>query len=292
MPPPNYFFPNRTAAELKEHDRLNTEALQPYGLAGVWADVRSVQADCTLVDLTGAGPGGAGGCLLCCHRPDGQKPPRVGRYQPEHQVWTAVQQGESCYWVGLDKHLPTGPDDVVRKGPNPFDRGYWIELAGRKWFIPVIRDCESGSGLPQDWALEADGTVSTTIQASYRDLWTEFAAVVDLVFDPANREGGETFAVEPGEAMRRCLQALKLRYRIDRGLLNALGLINSHTWFGVLGAMVDLPLFWDVWLAAQDDRTKKNSPDPDRAPAAGSPATAPGGPAAAPTTDPPAPNSS
>lgn len=292
MAPPNYFLPKITAGDLVTQDRLNPDVLRPRGLQGVWADVTSVQADCTAVDLAGAGPGGAGGCILCVHRTDGQKPPGVGQYKPDRQHWVEVADGAAPYWLGLDQHLPPGPEDLVRKGSNPFDRGYSVELGdGAEWFVPVIRDVEGGSGLPQDWALEADGTLATTIQATYVALWREFAAVVDLVFDPGSREGTHVL-LEPAEAMRRCLQGLQLRYRLTRPLLNALRLINSRTWFGVVGAMLDLTSFWDVWLAAQDEQKKSDAPGPDPGPGPESPPTGPGGPDCDPTTDRAGPSSS
>lgn len=284
MAPPIYFFPKVTKTQLVVNDKLNPEVLAPRKLATTFADVSVSQ--CYVEERPGAGPGDETGTFLVAFPPNGERGPRIG-YYADHQDWTEFAEGEHRFWVGIDKDQPPGPDDLARKQPIEID-GYRMELAGNEWLIPVVRDLRGGTGLPVDWLLASDGSISEEVQAVYRELWTQFAAVVDIFLNPDDTEGIGVFGLAPTEAMKWCLKALAINYRVGRAEQNLLHLINSHNYFRVLGNVVDLQTCWDVYQAAieaKQDRKKKENPDAAE-PRDESPDTGPGGPDSPLGTDP------
>ncbi len=189
------------------------------------------------------------------------------------------------FLIALGTHPPM-PDDLRRRSIVP---GYDIPLGEHTWTIPVIRDLEGGSGLPRDWRLETDGSVSEIIQETYRSLWQEFTSVVDLFFSPDDPSPAGTFRLDRVEALRRCLDALAINYRIGRAEQNLLKLVNADNWPTILGVTVDLRTFWDVYQKTQEKKSLRGATP---GPKPGSADTAPGPPADSPATGPAAASSS
>lgn len=251
MSVPLYFLPKVTLAQLNPEGRLNRSLLASRGLADQFADVHRVPDDAAMFELTGLGPGGSSGCILAALPPDKQPPLRLGFY-PDFQQWTRFEGPGGATWVGLDTEHPPTAEELAR--PKQFD-GYEIELAGQQWKIPIIRDPLGGTRLPRDWIVGAGGEVDERIQASYLDLWNEFVSVVDLFFNPADDSPAGVFRLDRAVAMRRCLQAIGLNYRVGRFEQNLLGLVNADNWSSVLAATVDLWTFWDLHRGAQEKKT-------------------------------------
>jgi len=282
MAPPTYFFPKISKHQLVRDHKLAGEILRPLRLDRTFADIQIVEADCYVEETVTKGPGDQPGTFLMAMPVKHAPPTRTG-YYPDHQDWTEFHEGDQSFWACLDKHQPPTPAELARKGAQQFD-GYWTELGAlnQKWLVPVIRDLSGGSGLPKDWILGSDGQVREEIQTAYRELWTEFAGVVDLFLSPDDAEGRNLLSLDPAEALKWCIQALSLNYRVGRVEQNLLRLIGSENWFRVLAAAVDLWTFWDVYHAA----TAKKNASPAQAPKPELQSIAPGEPADSPITDP------
>jgi len=263
MAPPIYFFPKLTREELAPEGKLSPAVLSQYGdLARTFADLTDLRRDASLTELTGHGPGGSSGCLLCALPAEGQPPPRLG-YFPDFQTWTPVGGTGSAsgtggtgsasgtrenLWVGTDNEHPIAPADLRRKKTFP---GYEIELAGGQWTVPVVRNPEGGTGLPRDFVYADGGKVEQRIKAAYIGLWEKFARAVWLLFDP---EGPWPLAIDLAEGTDLCLEALALNYRVGRIEQNLLGLIDSETWLTILAASVDYPTFRDAAEAVEREK--------------------------------------
>jgi len=280
MAPPIYFFPKTTLGQIAPEGRILRSALRERGLERSLADVEEIQRDASCFGLTGAGPGGFSGVLLSAI-PPGVDPPRI-HFKPEFQEWAEVIPEK--LWIGTDTEHPIEPADLARKRQHA---GYQIELAGQTWTVPVIRNPEGGTGLPQDWNAGGNGDVTETIQAQYQRAWDEFASVVDVFFSEDDSAPAGVFQMDRGEAMNRCLDVLLINYRFDRREQNLLHLIGSETWQTILSAAVDLFTFWDMFQATQASKKKR-----DLALLAALQATSPGPEENSPDTDPVAASSS
>ena len=312
MAPPIYFFPKLTRAELAPDGKLSPAVLSQFGddLVRTFADLTDLRSDASLTELTGHGPGGSSGCLLCVLPAEGEPPPRLC-YAPDFQTWhraeavgcrpeagggkfeagdfsSSLQPPASSLYIGTDNEHPITPADLRRK--KAFT-GYEVELAGRQWTVPVIRDPEGGTGLPRDFVYADGGKVQQRIKAAYFDLWEKFARAVWLLFDP---EGPWPLAIDLAEGTDLCLEALALNYRVGRIEQNLLGLIDSETWITILAAATDYPTFRDAAEACEREKKTRaaradrstisreiaapaESTDSSPGPGADCPATAPAG---------------
>lgn len=259
MAPPLYFFPKLTRAQLAPEGRLSPAIVAQYGdLARTLADVVDLRRDASLAELTGAGPGGHSGSILCALPVDHEPPPRLG-YAPQFQTWTRVACGlaaEAELWVGVDTEHPVTAADLRRR--KQFN-GYEVDVAGEKWTVPVVRDPQGGSGLPRDFVYDDGGKIQERIKGEYLALWEKFARAVWLFFDPA---GPWPWRIDLAEGVDLCLAALALNYRVGRVEQNLLGLIDSDTWVSILAAAVDYPTFRD--LAELATAQKKTAQAADR----------------------------
>jgi hypothetical protein len=260
--------------------RLTPEFLDRFSLSLILTDLGPVAEDTFLSPIsTATGPGGRTGVLLCALPTNGDKPERLGYYAPL-QDWHEVEQNGQTFWVGVDKEQPIRPVDLVRK--TVISGGYVCDLPGGKWSIPVIRDYEGGTGLPKDWRCESNGQVTEIVQAKYRELWDDFAGVVDVQFGEG--EESAAIALSNEDKMLRCLQVLGVNYRFGRIEQNLMGVISSTTADVILFCSVDGRTHWDVFEAIQDGRQKKSDGDPDQEPKGESPDTSPGPPGDSPDT--------
>jgi hypothetical protein len=254
--------------------KLTSQFLDRFSLSLAFADLGSVAEDTFLSPIsTATGPGGHTGVLFCALPSNGDKPERLG-YYPDLQNWEEVEENGQTFWVGTDRDQPIRPADLMRK---TVISGYVCDLPGGKWSIPVIRDHEGATTLPKDWRWDGSGQVTEVVQATYRDLWDEFAGVVDLYFGE-NEETPGVLSLEPSEAMLRCAQVLGINYRFGRVEQNLMGVISSTTWMTILTCAVDLPTFWDVFDAIQKGKQKKSGDDSDQEPKGESPDTSLGPP--------------
>ncbi|HEY4760948.1 MAG TPA: hypothetical protein VIH42_10250 [Thermoguttaceae bacterium] len=272
MAPPIYFFPKIQKHQLAGNGKLSQAILAMHGdLARTFADVIDLRRDASLSELTGAGPGGASGCLLTALPPIGEAPVRL-HYAPEFQTWSKF--GE--IWVGIDKEYPPTAADLIRK--KTFE-GYRIEIAGQEWSVPVIRDPEGATGLPRAWSFDDGGQVTERIKDIYQDLWRKFERATWLFYDPA---GPWPLCMELNEAVDLCLETLSINYRLGRIEQNLLGLVDSENWFVILAAAVDEPTYREVYEAVTKEkktRILQSLESAKEAPAPGSIDILPGPPA-------------
>ncbi|HET6428642.1 MAG TPA: hypothetical protein VFJ30_09550 [Phycisphaerae bacterium] len=261
MAPPLYFFPAITREQLAPAGKLDRELLITADLAGALADCEA--GDCSLMELSGAGPGGHSGTILCALPADQRAPTRLG-YYPDFQTWTEVTlegpeaagrplpaAGRSLF-VGLDNEHPPGPGCLARKRQIP---GYDVELGdGRPWTVPVIRDPKDASRLPSRWTYGPGRKARTTLRAEYRAVWESWGPVVQFFFDPT---GSPDLAMGIQEAMDRCLRVLALNYRVGPHEQSLLDLVGPDTWDVILAASVDLPGFRDVYDQVHQQRVQR-----------------------------------
>ena len=274
MAPPIYFFPKTTLGQIAPEGRILRSALRERGLERSLADVEEIPRDASCFALTGAGPGGFSGVMLCAIPPE-REAPRI-HFVPEFQEWTEVIPEK--LWIGTDTEHPIEPADLARKRHHA---GYEIELADQTWMVPVIRNPEGGTGLPQDWNVGPGGEVTETIQAQYEKVWEEWVSVVAVFFSEVDPAPADVFQMDRDEAMLRCLDVLSINYRFDRHEQNLLHLISSETWQTILSASVNLYTWWDMFQAVQASKKKR-----DLARLAASQSTSPGPEDDSPDTDP------
>lgn len=273
-----YFFERCTRAQIAPDGRLSRSLLASRGLDQVLADVVRVPADAAVIELSGSGPSGGSGAIVAPHPIGGEPGIRVG-YFPQFQAWEEVAD---WLWLGHDREHPPTPEDLRRRKQFA---GHPVTLAGAEWLVPIVRDQLGGTRLGRDWHCAADGQVEERIKAEHQALWDEFAAVVDLFFDPADPSPAGVFRMDASGAMRHSLAALGLNYRFGPHEQNALHLVDAESWMQILAAAVDVHTFWDVFTAVQQSKKKRDTaPCPERA--CGSDGTAPGGPAPCPATAP------
>ena len=277
MAPPLYFFPGVVKTELVKGDQLSPEVLRARGLVETFADIDSAGRDCSIEEPPGAGPGNNAGTFLTAMPASGRKHARIGPGKDRHD-WTEFHHQGAAYWVGLDKLEPPTPDDLARKDQVT---GYEIEIGGRAWKIPVIRNPDAGTGLRRHWEMAEDGSCREAIVEAYRKLWDDFAAVVDVFYadDPA---AGQRFSMPAADALKWCLAVLSVNYRFGRAEQNTMHVVGSDNWANILALAVDVPTFYSVYLEAQEGK-KKETLDPETKDA--SPDTEPGPPADSPGTD-------
>lgn len=262
MSQPLYFLPDRAAADLATADgRVHRGALAAVGLADTLADVATVE-QLGMVPVTGNGPGGRSGVVICAQRADGAVPERVGFY-PDCQEWSEHRGG--ALWIGLSTVSPVTPADLMRRGnrggsggtPRPPFAGHLVSLAGGEWEVPVIRRVGPAgwSALPTRLYWDDGGAFQQEIAPEYRAIWDETGAACNLLLDSI--QGGQSVDLE--WAVDLGLRALALNFRVDRLLQGRLGLIDSTNWQTVIEAMID----WPLVQAVADGIAKKNGAGDD-----------------------------
>jgi hypothetical protein len=284
MAPPLYFFPAVTREQLLPDGELNRELLRAADLAETLADVRA--GDCSILELSGAGPGGHSGAILCALPTSQKAPVRLGFY-PDFQTWSEFRLTTSSLttdhcplttlYVGLDKEHPPTPECLCRK--RRID-GYEVALGdGHTWTVPIVRDPRGASRMPSRWTYGPARKATTTLRDEYRAVWETWGPVVDFFFDP----GGRTeLAMDVQEALDYCLQVLALNYRLGPCEQCLLDLVGPDNWSTVLAASVDLPTFRDVYERVhqqrlqQQKKTASPTPPPGKGASASSTPAGPG----------------
>lgn len=243
MSAPLYFFPGARKGQVTADNRLVRSFLESRGLDRTFRDVGEISRDCSLFEITGTGPGGHSGVLLCALPTNGDAPDRLG-YHPAQQTWEEFRefgQPEHAYWVGTDKEHPPTPADLERK---TIHGGYKIKLAGHEWEVPVIRNPAGGTGLPTAWKAGAGGTVTESVRAEWSALFERFGRALWMFH---GEDSPYPYAMDRTEALDLCLEAVAVNYRVGLAEQNIMGLIGSESWFPVLAATVDWPTFRDVY---------------------------------------------
>lgn len=225
MAQPIYFLPHLRESAAKDVS-LRKQVLKERGLAEIFADVPMVEQP--LQELTGRGPGGLPGCLICYQTPKGDVP-RRWCYMPKEQTWTPVGDG-SLLWIGVDSAEPPTPEEMARK--KQYD-GYSVLLGdGNRWSVPVVRAPDDTTSLPRDMVWDATGRLIEPIKPLYESYWNESKETAAWVFDGVKPD-------DYGRALELAVRALSINYRFGRNEQNILRVIDSETLAGLLIATVD-----------------------------------------------------
>lgn len=285
MTAPLYFLPGLSKEQIAPGGRLNQALLAERGLAHVFGDRRGPQDDCAASGLSGRGPGGHSGVILCA-LPVGKDAPRRIGYYPAEQRWErgfALAEGKAVpaevppFYVGIDTAEPPGPEDLARSVRH---KGYPVALGdGNQWEVPVILAPDGDTSLPRTFAWDPEsGELCGTVRAEYRDAWEASADTIAFFY------GDEDDNERPYEViLPRCLQALGLNYRLGPAEQNALGLIDTTNCTEILGATVDAP---KVRKLIEAEKKKRAAADAPATPGSAKPS--PGATNSSPATAPPA----
>lgn len=182
------------------------------------------------------GPGGSNGLLLKANLADGRREPAV-MYKPDAQAWRKGMDG--LYWVGSWNDRRPEPEDLARER---FIAGERLKLLdGREWTVPICRSIVRGSTLPKRLVLGEDCR-----SWEMRDL-PEFAALcadAEQVFEAfrnAKREddGSSELSIKQQDAVRICIAALGVNYRVGPVEVDQLGLLTTDGVWSILRAIVD-----------------------------------------------------
>lgn len=273
MAAPLFFLPGVVhAEELLDNERLRPELLRARHLDRVLADVAGKDF-LGIVYLSGRGPGGLPGTVICAQPVHGRMPRRLG-YYPQEQVWEVAGPGmEDLLWVGIDPTEPPQAEDLARVHQVP---GQWVTLGdGGSWLIPVLRRVDNTSELPQEVAFDAQRKATFRIRAAYLEEWIASARSLRLFYAVPDEP-----PLSSMEAAERALAILTINYRFDWFLQNRLQVLDRDRNVGVLGASVDLPMVSQLMaeLATQKKTASAASPATE--------VTLPGSPDSCPTTDP------
>lgn len=240
-----YFFPGLAPADLRGPGNvLNLKRLAQYGLAESLADVRSLERQATLWQITGQGPGAAAGTVLTTLR-DGQPPPRV-QYLPDVQTWRRCWL-DPPLWIGQDNEFPPAPEDLARR--EQID-GFPVTLAEQSFVVPCIRLPDGRDRLPHDLYFDEEGKFQEVRKSSQEALWARSERTAQFIFGAP----GQTMSLE--EALADALVYLGVNYRYgprEHCLLRWLDAAACRT---ILGWAVGEPIL----LAEREAEKKSASP--------------------------------
>lgn len=125
----NYLIPDVEMIQSRQLDKI-PEA----------CNLKSVLHDaCWNATPCNTSPDGRPGCVLHIDKSpgsDGKQSPCSG-YQPDHQTWCEVWDGDGkvTHWVGWHNETPPKPQDLIR---NKTVTGHNVELRQHEWIIPVV----------------------------------------------------------------------------------------------------------------------------------------------------------
>ena len=227
--------------------------------------------------LTGNGPEGRAGVVLTVPPPASAGPDaRVDTlYEPGKQTWRKGPGGK--YWVGHYNAKRPTPASVAR--PRMVEGEPTRFRDDREWLVPIARSIVRGSTLPKEIVLGEDlQTWEQRELPEYLQLCADAEKVFDVIAGAQPDEAGDVkWSMDFAEAMRICVSALSVNYRVGPIEVSMLGMTNDDVW-AVLRAVCDVPMVERVMAERQ-----KKSP----AEAAGSSPTAAGSPGSSPATCPP-----
>lgn len=177
----------------------------------------------------------------------------IQTYQPELQAWhEAARDGDlepGRYWLGFWKDNPPGPVYLQRGDESEVIDGNWVQLHdGDLWLIPVAEfaphrltvdkqtgnECEQPAKEHREFVAAANELYAWFLGKGFQEVVSkEFRVVVP---------NGLSFAA----------MALAKNYRVNRDLVDALGLIAEHEAFAVANVACG--------LAAVADFAQKKTP--------------------------------
>lgn len=253
MSAPHYFLPGVFRAQLLSGGRLSYALLESRGLLPIFGDVTDLQAELSIQEMPGSGPGGTSGTMLVPLVPGGEPPVRLG-YFPERQDWHQI--GDS-YWLGIDREFPPMPVELARRKTVG---GYWMELGdGQMWAIPILRRPDASTELPCSFGWDSGGRFQEMVRGEHRQLWEDTGEIVEWFLSKQINDIQFVKANLP-RIVDWCVRILAVNYRFDRALQTHLAPIGSQDWALLLGYAID-------WATAQVlDQQKKTAEEPSTEP--------------------------
>lgn len=248
MSAPLYFLPNVYRQHLVQGSRLVAAVIEARGLTSIFGDVVDVQRELSISEITASGPGGASGTLLVPLAAGREPPVRLG-FKPDFQTW----HDEADFWLGFDREAPPGPEDLAREKQVG---GHWLEIAGQRWLVPILRRPDETSEFPTAYRRERDGTLREQVRGEYRALWEAAAELVEWFASGTINDLVHVKAQFP-RLIDWCVRVLAVNYRFDWTLQNHLSILGSHDWPLVLALAID-------WGTAQALHAPQKKTDPPR----------------------------
>lgn len=161
------------------------------------------------------GPDGAGICVSWIPPASGpeQRPPL--QYQPDRQRWESAKKcGErpaGAFWIGIEQDRPPRPDDLARE--KRFAGSDIVLEDGNSWRVAAVEQ------LPHLLGIDAAGDVVETVRADYR----EFYEAANQVFTWLAND-----AIPHADGFDFCCRALAVNYRLNRDVIDFLGLLSTE----------------------------------------------------------------
>jgi hypothetical protein len=218
-------------------------------------------------ELSGNGPGGLAGCMLCYQTPDGRMPRAWGNKLIDSLPWSPVGDG-SLLWIAIDPADPPRPDELAR--PRRC-RGYEIELGdSQKWHVPVIRRPDGSSLLPSAFSRDTAGRRIEKLRAEFTAHFEAFRGVAEWMYG-----GMPPAALDRDPFIDLAVRAIGINYRFGWNEQEQLGLIGNDNYLTILAAAVDLPAFNATVEAQKKSSGQQSETSISPGPPAESPVTHP-----------------
>ncbi len=178
-------------------------------------------------------------------------------YKKKEQTWERYP-GHEKLWLGYVTEEPPGPRDLARAKQLA---GHDVELGDeREWHVPVARGLGGDSPLPARLKWDGKDWAEGDIQPRYAELFGGACRAWDTLLAKAGEEQPlKTMTEECDLAVR----ALAVNYRMGPAEISLLGLFDETTEASVIGALVDLPAYWEFKKKQEADGASGEPGDED-----------------------------
>jgi len=226
---PIYYMTKVKTSEYSTQGRANCDKLTKLGLGHLAKEMPEIKF--AMVDVLHGGPDGKSGSLITYEaqdRKEGERTLKKFGYYEDEQTWEEVDK-EKGLWIGFNTKSPPTAMDLARTSSTG---GYPVPLSVEgKWNVPVIRRIDGSSDLAHDIKLNPYKEI---LKKEYLDIWERTGKAFDWLLEGA---ASDDFTNEM--AIILGLDGLALNYRVGPYEQNALGILDSSTWFSVLCCMLD-----------------------------------------------------
>lgn len=209
--------------------------------------------DPTQRPVTGRGPDGGSGCILC-----DQSVADIAGYYPERQEW---QQINDQLWMGWERDRKPNPEGLRRAKQI---RGEVINISGQDWVVPVARRFTFETGvptwvdqLPKKMVYQGGAWQFAQTSEKYQRLWEIGAKYWDQITQIV--EGGEAKPLTIIEAAEMASEVLSFNYRVWHHEISAMAVLDGDTIRAILDTVVDKRT-WDAWV---EKKSQELSAEPD-----------------------------
>jgi len=212
-----YFFPGKHAATSDVVREVGLSAVLD-GTTAAWREVSN-------------GPGEKSG-VCAVFRRAGRDEERV-LYDEAAQHWEECAGG--AYWIGYWRDAVPGPQDLARQVQVA---GHGVELAdGREWLIPLVRQFDGGTAVPQVIKFRADGSVEHDINPKYSTFYERGMQVWESVAQDNKWGPSEQWILDTA------IEALTVNYMVGKWEASVLGLLDTRNVSLIVQAIVDGPTY-------------------------------------------------